>query len=166
MRRSSRPTKKIFVDQINEVADEVNNILNKRQKERYFESVALLYSFIENVLKWLVFAQALWVRAKDKITAKDYKTIRDFAKNLTFYNTSNMAYTSGLIDHDLFMRISEARSERNRIIHKFWTYERRGNKAVMRKKLEKLARISNDLVGVFNKLVRNIGVDEIYDLTL
>jgi hypothetical protein len=166
MRRSSRPAKKLFVDQINEVADEVNKILDKRQKEKYFESITLLYSFIENVLKWLVFAQALWVRAKDKITAKDYKSIREFAKNLTFYNTSNIAYTSGLIDDGLFMRISEARNERNKIIHKFWTYERRGNKAVMRKKLEKLARISNDLVGVFNRLVKNIGVDEIYDLTL
>jgi len=166
MRQSSPPAKKTFVDEINEVAEEVNKILNERQKESYFESVALLYSFIENVLKRLVFDEALWVRAKGKITAGDYKSIREFAKNLTFYNASNIAYTSGLIDYGLFMRISEARTERNKIIHKFWTYERRGNKAVMRKKLEKLARISNDLVRVFNRLMRRIGIDEIYDITL
>ena len=33
-----------MVDVINQIAAEVNSILNKRQKERYFDSVMLLYS--------------------------------------------------------------------------------------------------------------------------
>jgi hypothetical protein len=35
---------------------------------------------------------------------------------------------------------------------------------VIRKKLEKLALVTNDLVGVFNRMVKRIGVDEILDL--
>lgn len=159
------PTKNI-VDQINEIAGEINDILNKQRKQEYFQSVALLYSFIENILKWLVFGEALWIRARTKFANKDYKTVREFSRNLNFYTASNLAYDLGLIDLKLYQRISKARIERNRIIHKFWTYERRHNRAVMRKKLEKLARISNDLVGVLNKLTRKIGVDEVYDLTL
>jgi hypothetical protein len=35
---------------------------------------------------------------------------------------------------------------------------------VIRKKLEKLALVTNDLVGVLNGMVKRIGVDEILDL--
>jgi hypothetical protein len=161
------PTTKNIVDQINRIGNEINDILDKKQTEKYFQSVALLYSFIENILKWLVFGESLWIRAEDrKFSTKDYKTIKEFCKQQNFYTASNLAYDFGLIDLKLYERISQARIERNRIIHKFWTYERRGNRAVMRKKLEKLARIASDLVRVFNKLTRKIGVDEIYDMTL
>jgi hypothetical protein len=157
---------KDILEQIHEIADVINSVLNKKRKDEYFESVALLYSFIENILKWLVFVEATWVRAKTKLTKKDTRILREFSRNLNFYSASNVAYSSGLIDLDLYMRISGARMERNRIIHKFWMYERRGNKAVMRKKLEKLARIANDLVSVLDKLTRKIGVDEVFDVTL
>jgi hypothetical protein len=159
------PAKNI-VDRTNEIADQINDILNNNRKEKYFESVALLYSFIENLLKWLVFAEALWIRARGKFTEKDHKTLRDYCKMLNFYSASNMAYALGLIDVQLYTKISNARVERNRIIHKFWTYEQRGKRVVMRKKLEKLARIGSDLVGVFNELTGKIGVDEVYDLSL
>lgn len=36
---------------INDIADEINSILNDRRKDKYFDGVVLLFSFIENVLK-------------------------------------------------------------------------------------------------------------------
>jgi hypothetical protein len=41
--------KAITADMMNTIADEVNSVLNKRQKERYFDSIRLLYSVIENL---------------------------------------------------------------------------------------------------------------------
>jgi hypothetical protein len=37
---------------------------------------------------------------------------------------------------------------------------------VLRKKLEKLARVANDLVGQFNSLTEEIEVDETYEIFL
>jgi len=37
---------------INDIAEEINSVLNSRNKEKYFEKIILLYSFIENGLKW------------------------------------------------------------------------------------------------------------------
>jgi uncharacterized coiled-coil DUF342 family protein len=70
------------------------------------------------------------------------------------------------MDLDLFQRIESIRDERNKVIHEFWTYEHRGNRNVMRKKLEKLANTANQLVGIFNKLTTKVGVDEVYELSL
>ncbi len=39
-----------LLDEINEVAEEINGILNKKQKERYFEGIVVLYSFLEDTL--------------------------------------------------------------------------------------------------------------------
>lgn len=154
------------VDRINEIADEINAVLNDRKKEKYFESILLLYSFIENVLKWLVYANALWQMSQKTIAVKGVKAVRTYCKRLSFYQVSNSAYVAGLMDLDLFQRIESIRDERNKVIHQFWTYEHRGNRNVMRKKLEKLANTANQLVGIFNKLTTKIGVDEVYELSL
>lgn len=39
---------------INEIAHHINDILNNRRADLYFDSIVLLYSFIENMVKWLV----------------------------------------------------------------------------------------------------------------
>lgn len=155
-----------FVDLINEMADEINKNLNKRKKEKYFESIALLYSFIENVLKWLIYANALWTRSAKKITTKDIRVIQNSCKKLNFFGATNVAYIDGLIDLELYRRIHGIREERNKIIHKFWVYQRRGDLRVMRKKLEKLATTANSLVGIFNRVTRRIGVEEVYEIVL
>jgi hypothetical protein len=150
------------------MTDEINDNLNKKKKEKYFENITLLYSFIENVLKWLVYANALWTRSRSpkKITTKEIKEIRNYCKKLNFFGAISVAYIDGLIDLKLYKRIHEIRKERNMIIHKFWILQRRGDLRVFRKKLEKLANIANSLVGVFNRLTRRIGVDEIYEIAL
>jgi hypothetical protein len=52
-----------LIDEVNALADYINDVLNKKEKERYFEAMAILHSFIENVLKWLVLTQILWNKA-------------------------------------------------------------------------------------------------------
>jgi hypothetical protein len=42
-----------ITEAINEIADYVNDVLAQKRGERYFESIVLLYSFIENLLRWL-----------------------------------------------------------------------------------------------------------------
>lgn len=155
-----------FVQLINEMADEINTNLNNKEKEKYFESIALLYSFIENVLKWLVYANGLWTRSAKQISPKDVREIRNFCKKLNFFGAINVAYVDCLIDFKLYKRIHEIREERNMIIHKLWFFERRSDRRLLRKKLEKLARTANSLVKVLNRLTRRIGVDEIYEIAL
>jgi len=56
-----KPAEEINIaDLIEKIADEVNSVLNKRRKEKYFDNIVLLYSFIENLLKWLIFVKVLW----------------------------------------------------------------------------------------------------------
>jgi len=38
--------------------------------------------------------------------------------------------------------------------------------AKLRKRLERLAELSNELIGIFNKLTEEIGVDEVYSIQL
>jgi hypothetical protein len=90
------------------------------------------------------------------------------ARAISDYSATIVAegYLDGLIDSKLYERIDEIRLERNTIIHKFWLLQRRGDKRLMRKKLEKLARTANSLVTNFDRLAKKIGVDIIYDITV
>ena len=129
-------------------------------------SVALLYSFIENILKWLAYANGLWQLSEKAMGVEEMKAVRNYCKRLSFYQASNSAYLAGLLDFDLFVRIESIREERNKVIHQFWIYEHRGNRGTIRKKLEKLANTANQLARIFNKLTKKIGVDEVYELSL
>ena len=152
---------------INEIAEEVNSVLNDRKKERYFEKTVLLYSFIENLLKWLVFVKTIWEKSgKDSINKKEMEKLRSFCKRLNFYNASNLAFSIDLIDFDLYRKIDAIRDERNNIIHQFWIYSHRNDFLALRKKLEKLARVANQLVEIFNQLAEEIGVEEFYKIFL
>jgi hypothetical protein len=79
-------------DVINTIAAEVNMVLNKRQKEQYFDKVVLLYSFIENLLKWIVYIDIVWHQTKRYhksnilVTEEEEKDIRKFCKRLRFYD--------------------------------------------------------------------------------
>lgn len=69
----------------------------------------------------------------------------------------------GRIDYRLYRKLDGIRDERNDVIHRLWIYLHRQNRAVIRKKLEKLALVADELVGVCNKLVDEVGVDEILE---
>jgi hypothetical protein len=157
-------------DMIDLIADEVNSILNKRQKERYFDSVMLLYSVIENLLKWIVYTDIVWEKYSKKIlrvtknARREEKEIHRFCKRLSFHNALRIALARGWLDYRLYKKVEEIRVERNNVVHQLWIYHHRHNRLVIRKKLEKLALVTNDLVGVLNGMVKRIGVDEILDL--
>ena len=151
-----------IIDVINEVADDINNVLNKRQVEEYFTSIVLLYSFIENLLIWLVYAKLLWDRAGSGLGKKDVVIIREYCNQLSFHSASQLAFAVRVFDSQTFERVNAVKLERNRIVHQFWLYEHRKKRHILRKKLEKLAGIANELVSTFNKLVRKTGADRTY----
>ena len=151
---------------INGIAKEINLVLNSRNKERYFEEIILLYSFIENLLKWLVFVKTLWQKSDKELTRKEANKLRSFYKKLNFYNALYMAFSIDLIDFSLYKRIDMIREERNNVIHQFWMYSHRNNLLVLRKKLEKLAGVASQLVRIFNQLTQEVGVDEVYEIFL
>jgi len=92
--------------------------------------------------------------------------LRSFCKKLNFYNALYMAFSIDLIDFSLYKRIDMIREERNNVIHQFWMYSHRNNLLVLRKKLEKLAGVASQLVGIFNQLTQEVGVDEVYEIFL
>jgi len=151
---------------INEIAEEINSVLNSRKKEEYFEKIILRYSFIENLLKWLVFVKALWKKADKELPQEEVDKLRSFCKKLNFYNALNIALSIDLVDLNLYKRIDAIRQERNDMIHQFWIYSQRNNLLVLRKKLEKLAEVANQLVGIFNQLTKEVGVEEVYEIFL
>lgn len=151
-----------IIDVINEVAEDINKVLDKRHVEEYFASIVLLYSFIENMLIWLVYAKLLWDRAGRGLSEKDVLRIRDYCNQLSFHSALQLAFAVRVFDSKIFERVNTVKQERNRVVHQFWLYEHRKKRHILRKKLEKLARIANELVGVFNKLVRKTGADRTY----
>jgi len=153
-----------IVQIINEVAEEINSILNNMNKKRYFEGITLLYSFIENILKWMVFVKILWGKANRELSQKEVEKLKSFCKNLKFYNALNIALSVDLIDFELYEKINSIRKERNNVIHQFWIYSHRNNFLVLRKKLEKLAKVANELVEIFNRLTQEIGIEEVYEI--
>ena len=155
-----------ITEAINSIGDEVNSVLNNRQKEKYFDGVVLLYSFIENVLKWLIFVQLLWSKSGRVVPDKEMTELQRFCKSLNFYQAQHIALSLDVIDWKLFQRIDAIRQERNDVIHQFWLYVHRGNNLVLRKKLEKLAGVASQLVENTKKLTREIGVDEVYKISL
>jgi hypothetical protein len=130
--------------------------------ENYFASIILLYSFIENLLIWLVYAKILWDRAERGLSKKDVVIIRNWCNQLSFHSALHHAFSVRLFDSSLFERVNKVKEERNRIVHQMWLYEHRDKRHILRKKLEKLARVANELVSIFNKLARKTGADRKY----
>lgn len=154
-----------ITETINNIADEIDSVLNDRKTEKYFDGIVLLYSFIENLLKWLVFVKLLW-EANRVLTDEETKTLQQFCKRLTFYNAQHIAFSVSIIDWRLFKRIDAIRQERNDVLHQFWLYAHRSNNLVLRKKLEKVAGVASALVESFNNLTQEIGLDEVYEIIL
>ena len=153
-------------DVINQIADEINTDLGEKKKEKYFQDVILLYSFVENLLKWLVFTKILWDKSERGLDQDEIKAIGKYCQRLTFHSSSHMALSLNLIDFKLYKTIDDIRNQRNTVVHQFWIYSHRNNRLVLRKKLEKLAAVANQLVGVFNDLTNEMGVDFVYELQL
>jgi hypothetical protein len=153
-----------IIDAINDIAEEINTTLNDRLKDRYFDGVVLLFSFIENLLKSMVYVKLLWSKSDRMIRADEVKAVRQYCKGLSFYDAQQVALALDLIDMKLYKRIDAIRKERNDVIHQFWLYVHRGNRLVLRKKLEKLAGVASSLVDSFNTLSDEVGVLDLIDV--
>jgi hypothetical protein len=88
--------------------------------------------------------------------------LTSFCEGLSFYQAANLAFASDLIKHDLYSRLDSIRGQRNNVIHQLWLYEHRNDTQVLRTELEKLAKISSELVVIFNRLSKKFGFEEIY----
>lgn len=156
-----------ITEPINEIAKEVNSILSKRERERYFEKIVLNYSLVENLLKWLVYVKLSWDKAgRKEILDEEMEKLRYFCKELNFYTALQIALSIDLINLDLHKEIDEVRKERNNLVHQYWIYSHRKNFRVLRKKLEKLSRVVNKLIEIFNQLTEEVGIEEVYEVFL
>jgi hypothetical protein len=148
-----------LVNEINSLGEEINAILNAKNKDRYFEGIAIIHSFIEDLLKWLVFTQILWNRSEKSIMPpEEVQQIKEYCNQLNFVSLLNMGLSTGLLDFKLFKKLDGIRIERNELVHEYWLYVHKGKRQIFRKKLEKLAGAANELVSCFNRLVEEIDV--------
>jgi hypothetical protein len=85
-----------------------------------------------------------------------------FCEGLNFYQAVNIAFATNLIKHDLYSKLDSVRRQRNSIIHQLWLYEHRNDMRLLRRELERLAKISNELIVIFNRLTKKFGFDDIY----
>lgn len=153
---------------INEIGAEIDSILENRDKEKYFESILLLYSLIEDLLKWSVFVKVL-VRKEnvDELPSKkEFLSMYSFCKNLSWYTALNIGLSVDLIDFDLYRRVDKMRRDRNDIIHKLWVHKHRKNFSALRRRLEGTTRVSKQVVKIVNQLADESGAEELYNMIL
>ena len=152
-----------LIDEINKLSEEINSILKERERDRYFEGIAIVHSFIENVLKWLVFTQIVWNRSgqsDSEMKKGELKEIKDYCNRLSFDALLHVGLTTGLLKYKLFLKLSKIKQERNILVHQYWLYIHKGRRQIFRKKLENLAGAASELVEVFNSLTNEIGLGE------
>ena len=152
-----------LLDEVNALAEQINTVLDKKEKAKYFESIALLHSFIEDILKWLVFTQIVWNKSEKGVMPNgEFEQIRQYCNQLSLYQLLNLGLSVDLLSFSLFRRLDAVRVERNQIVHQYWLYVHKSKTHILRKKLEKLARVANALVGELNDLIEKTGMDESY----
>jgi hypothetical protein len=162
MKKPSAKTHKLL-DEVNALADQINTVLNQKEKARYFESIALLHSFIEDMLKWLVFTQIVWNKSeKGVMPDEELEKLRQYCNKLSLYQLLNLGLSVDLLSYSLFRRLDAVRVERNQLVHQYWLYVHKGKAQILRKKLEKLAGVASALVRKLNDLVEQTGMDESY----
>jgi hypothetical protein len=149
---------------VERVENDIRAILSRRQTTRYFEGLVLMYSLIENVLKWLVFLKVLWDKSERVLPRRETESLRQFCNQQDFYSALNLALLTGLIEQPLFYRIDHIRKERNDVVHQCYLFTHRRNSRVLRAKLERIVSVADDLFVVFNNLVVETGADDSYDI--
>lgn len=165
---------KDLIEIVNEMGEDIDGILDERKTDRYLEGIVLTYSFIENILKYTVFLKRSWDQNSidtdndlplEKISENTEKIHKECSK-YTFYQSQEKAHELALIDDKLYSMINEIREERNDMVHQFWLYVHRRNPQVLERKLKKLVRISKKTIKPFGKISREIGIDEIFDVSV
>ena len=144
--------------------NDVRSLLSMRQSTRYFEGIVLIYSLIENVLKWLVFLKVLWDKSERVLPQRETESLRQFCNQQDFYSALNLAFVTGLIRHSLFRRIDVIRKERNDVLHQCYLFTHRRDRRVLRAKLDRIVSVADDLFVVFNDLIMETGADDSYEV--
>jgi hypothetical protein len=152
-----------LIDAIERVEKDIRTILSRHQATRYFEGIILMYSLIENVLKWLVYVKVIWAKCDRIIPDREYERLKQFCNQQDFGSSLNFALAIGLIKHRLYNQIDRIRIERNDIVHQCYLFTHRRNSRVLRAKLERLVRVADRLFEVFNHLAEETGADASYD---
>jgi len=147
---------------VERVEKDITAILNKRQSTRYLEGIVLMFSLIENILKWLVFLKIAWDKSERVLPKREIKSLVSFCNQQDFYSAINLAYVIGLIKHPLFRQLDQIRSERNDVVHQLYLFTHRRNRKVLRAKLKKIVRVAEQLFLVLNNLVAETGADDSY----
>ena len=156
-----------IIETVNKIGEEVEEILKRNNVAKYFEEILLLYSLIENVLKWSVFVKILWEKTEEtELGEEELKKLRSFCRGLRFSDALNIGLSLKLIDFGLYKKIDEVRTERTDVTHQLWIYEHRRNPMELRKNLEMLEGASKELVKVAEKMGAEIGVERIYQIIL
>ena len=152
-----------LLDEVNDLAEQINTVLEKKEKARYFESIALLHSFIEDMLRWLVFTQIIWNKSEKGVMPDgELEQLRQYCNQLSLYQLLNLGLSVDLLSYSLFRKLDAVRIERNQLVHQYWLYLHKGKTHILRKKLEKLAKVANALVGKLNDLIEETGMDKSY----
>jgi len=165
---------KDLIEIVNEIGEDIDSILDERKTERYLEGIVLTYSFIENILKYTGFLKRSWDQncidvdndlPLEKISENTEKIHKECSK-YNFYQSHENAHELGLIDNKLRLMINEIREERNDMVHQFWLYAHRKKPQTLERKFKKLVRISKKTIKPFVKISREIGIDEVFDVSV
>jgi hypothetical protein len=152
---------------VNEIGYEVEQVLKSHNEEKYFEEIILLYSLIENLLKFSVFVKIFWGKVAEKELSKEEAVkLSGFCWRLSFYDALNIGLSLDVIDFDLYKAIEKVKDERNDVIHQLWIYEHRRNPVELKKQLEMLARVGKQLAAISARLTNQIGVEELLKIRL
>jgi len=146
------------------VEQDVRAILARGQSTRYFEGIVLMYSLIENVLKWLVYLKVIWDKCDRLLPQREVDILKQFCNQQDFRSALNLALVTGLVGHRLFSRIERVRRERNDVIHQCYLFTHRRNRRVLRARLEKLVSVADALFRVFARLIQETGADDSYEI--
>jgi len=162
-----KPAERIdMIDMIKKISSEVNSVLEKRIKERYFPNIILLYSFIEGMLKWLISVKAGWMKtdralppSDELVSGEEFKSIEEISAKLTSYDCLQFAFLIDVVDLKLYRRLLGINTERNKLIHKFWIHSSRDDFRAFRRILEDLANVPNEFSDIISKLSKEMSPD-------
>lgn len=167
-----------IIDVTNRIGEEVTATLENSSSELYYQETVLLFSLVENLLKFLVATKDCWdetstkvdkAEIKEKRTGKtvldeelqvDFENLRNKAKDLNFNNAINRACSLKLITDEQKEKLHTFRNERNDLVHQLYLFDNRNNPTIMRIKLLEAETITKELIDVFEDLLyEQIGFD-------
>ena len=157
-----------LINLIDNMGEDIDEILDNELSDKYFEGIVLAYTFIENILKYVIFLKLAWdqiqIDVEKGIPPQDnFNRIMEKCRELSFYQAHKKALELNLIDEKLESKIFQIRNERNDLLHQFWLYRHRKNSKLLKRNLTRLIQPARKILKIFEKMVMTIGVEEVFD---